>query len=88
MIETADFAFEVNVTLVLENTFQDYWGPKQGYIGPLSNRVNVRMYFYCLTIDINNFAFEAKVILGLESTLLGGCWVVWCVVGWLAFVKL
>ena len=52
-------------------------------MGPLTNRVKVRIYFYGLTIEINNFAFEVKVILGLDSTLLGG-WVG----GWLGFVKL
>ena len=51
---------------------------------PLTNRVKVRIYFCGLTIETNNFAFEVKVILGLESTLLGGGWVA----GWLGFVKL
>ena len=37
-------------------------------MGPLVNRVKVQIYFYGLTIEINNFTFEAKVILGLEST--------------------
>ena len=41
---------------------------------PLTNRVKVRIYFYGLTIEINNFAFEVKFIFGPESTLLGG-WV-------------
>ena len=45
---------------------------KTGFIGPLTNRVKVRIYFYGLTIEINNFAFEVKVIQGLESILLGG----------------
>ena len=30
--------------------------------------IKVRRYFYGLTIEANNFAFEIKVILGLEST--------------------
>jgi len=50
-----------------------------GLNGPLTNRVKVRIYFYGLTIEINKFAFDVKVILGPESTLLGG---------WLGFVKL
>ena len=44
-------------------------------MGHLSNKVKVQIYFYGLTIEINNFDFEVKVILGLESTLLGGVWV-------------
>ena len=47
---------------------------------PLINRVKVRIYFCGLTIETNNFAFDVKVILGLESTLLGGGWVG----GWVA----
>ena len=39
---------------------------------PLTNRVKVRIYVYCLTIEIKDFAFEVNAILGLESTLLGG----------------
>ena len=50
-------------------------------MGSLSNRIKVRIYFYGLTIELNNFAFEVKVILVLESTLLGG-WVGWWVGGW------
>ena len=38
-----------------------------------------QIYFYGLTIEINNFAFEVKVILGLKSTIpdgrLDGGWV-------------
>ena len=34
----------------------------------ITSRVKVWKYFYGLTIKTNNFAFEAKVILGLEST--------------------
>jgi len=35
-------------------------------MGPLTNRAKVRTYFYGLTIELNYFAFEVKVILGLE----------------------
>ena len=52
-------------------------------MGPLANKVKVRIYFYGLAIEISNFAFEVKVIVGLESTLPGGL-VGW----WLRFVKL
>ena len=51
----------------------------------MSNKVMVRRHFLGLTIETNNFAFEVKVILGLESTvnyftgLMGG---------WLGNVKL
>ena len=55
---------------------------------PLTNRVKVRIYFCGLTIETNNFAFEVKVILGLESTLLGGGWLAGWLGGWLGFVKL
>ena len=48
-------------------------------MGPLSNRVKVQIYFYGLPIEMDNFAFDVKVIQGLESTLLGG-WVG----GWVA----
>ena len=41
-------------------------------MGPLSNRVKVQIYFYGLPIEMDNFAFDVKVIQGLESTLLGG----------------
>ena len=44
-------------------------------MGPLSNRVKVQMYFYGLPIEVDNFAFDVKVIQGRESTLLGGGWV-------------
>ena len=37
---------------------------------PLTTRVKVRIYFYGLTIEINNFAFDVKVILGLENAHL------------------
>ena len=53
-------------------------------MGPLSNRVKVQMYFYGLPIEMDNFAFDVKVIQGLESTLLGGG----RVGGWLGSVKL
>ena len=46
------------------------------------NRVKVQIYFYGLTIETDNFAFDVKLIQGLESTLLGGLG------GWLGFVKL
>ena len=35
---------------------------------PKTNRGKVWKYFQGLTIETNNFAFEVKVILGLEST--------------------
>ena len=35
---------------------------------PMTNRVKVWKYVKGLTIETNNFAFEVKVILGLEST--------------------
>ena len=41
-------------------------------MAPMSNRVKVWKYFQGLTIETNNFAFEVKVILGLESTILNG----------------
>ena len=41
-------------------------------MGPLSNRVKVQIYFYDLPIEMDNFAFDVKVIQGLENTLLGG----------------
>ena len=44
-------------------------------MGPLSNRVKVQMYFYGLPIEMDNFAFDVKVIQGPESTCLGGGWV-------------
>ena len=34
----------------------------------MTNTIKVRRYFQGLAIDINNFAFEIKVILGLEVT--------------------
>ena len=34
----------------------------------MTNRVKVRRYFYGVTAETDNFAFEVKVILGLEST--------------------
>ena len=39
---------------------------------PISNRIKVGKYFWGLTIETNNFAFEAKVILGPESASLDG----------------
>ena len=41
-------------------------------MGPLSNRVKIQWYFDSLTFEINNFAFEVKVILELESTCPDG----------------
>ena len=35
---------------------------------PLTNRVRVRRDIFSLIIENNNFIFEVKVILGLEST--------------------
>ena len=34
----------------------------------MTNMVKVRRFFYGLAIEIKNFAFEIKVILGLEIT--------------------
>ena len=34
----------------------------------MTNRVKVWKYFWGLAIETNNFAFEANVISGLEST--------------------
>ena len=39
---------------------------------PIANMVKVWKYFWGLTIETNNFAFKAKVILGLESTCPDG----------------
>ena len=39
-------------------------------MAPMTNRVKVRRYILGLTIETNNFAFEVKVILGLDSTHL------------------
>ena len=38
----------------------------------MANRVKVKKYFKGLIIETNNFAFEVKVILGLESTCPDG----------------
>ena len=38
----------------------------------MTNRVKVWKYFQGLTIETNNFAFEVKLKLGLESTRLDG----------------
>ena len=53
-------------------------------MGPMTNRVKVRIYFYGLTIEINNFAFEVKVILGMESTIPDVVGLVG-LVGWMGF---
>ena len=39
---------------------------------PMANRVKVWKYFQGQTIETNNIAFEAQVILGLESTYSDG----------------
>ena len=41
---------------------------------PQTNRVKVKRYILGLTFETNNFAFEVKVLLGLQSNLLGGWW--------------
>ena len=38
----------------------------------MTNKVEVWKYFQGLIIETSNFAFEVKVILGLESTCLDG----------------
>ena len=48
----------------------------------MANRVKVKKYFLGITIETNNFAFEVKVILGLETTFLV-CRVVGWVGGWI-----
>ena len=47
-------------------------------MAPMTNRVKVRRYFWGLTIDTNNFAFEVKVDFDLNYTFPGG----WVVGGW------
>ena len=47
---------------------------------PMTNKVKVYKYFSGLFIETNNFAFEVKVIVCLESTFTGG-WV--GVAGWI-----
>ena len=37
-------------------------------MAPMTNTIKFKRYFYGLAIDINNFAFEIKAILGLEVT--------------------
>ena len=44
-------------------------------MAPKTNRVKVSKYFQGLTVETNNFAFEVKVILGLETTFLVCGWV-------------
>ena len=41
-------------------------------MAPMTNRVQVWLYILGLTIETNNFTFEVKVILGLESTIPEG----------------
>ena len=38
----------------------------------VTNRVNVLGHFYGVTTETNNFAFDVKVILGLENTCRDG----------------
>ena len=38
-------------------------------MSPMPNRVKVKRHFQGLIIETNNFAFEIKVVLGLETTL-------------------
>ena len=37
-------------------------------MAPMTNTIKFKRYFQGLAIDINNFAFEIKAILGLEVT--------------------
>ena len=39
-------------------------------MAPITNRVKVYKYFWGLLMATNNFAFEVRAILGLESTNL------------------
>ena len=57
-------------------------------MGLMTNRVKFQIYFFGQNIEINSFAFDIKVILGLESTLLGGGWVGGWGARWLGFAKL
>ena len=41
-------------------------------MAPMTNRVKVSKHFLGLSIETNNFAFEVKVILGLESSISEG----------------
>ena len=41
-------------------------------MAPMTNRVKVRRYILGLTIETNDFAFEVKVILGLEISCPDG----------------
>ena len=43
---------------------------KVGYYDPVTNRVKVKKYFLNPIIATNNFAFDVKAILDLESTHL------------------
>ena len=43
---------------------------KIGLNGPMTNRVKVSKFVWGLIIATNNFAFEIKAMLGLESTNL------------------
>ena len=50
-------------------------------MAPMTNSVKVYKCFQGLTIEINNFAFEVKVVLGLVSTIPDGRgpggWMIW-----------
>ena len=41
-------------------------------MAPMTNRDKVWQYFQGQTIETDNFAFDVKVILGLESTCADG----------------
>ena len=43
---------------------------KEGKVVSMTDRIKVWRYFQGLTIEANNFAFEVKVTLSLESNLL------------------
>ena len=52
-------------------------------MAPVSSRVKVPIFFYGLTIEINNFAFDVKVIQGLFRLLKRLCG--WMGLGWLSW---
>ena len=45
---------------------------KEGKVVSMTDRIKVWRYFQGLTIEANNFAFEVKVTLSLESTCQNG----------------
>ena len=47
-------------------------GVKWDYMAPIPNRVKVKRYSQGLAIETNNFAFEFKFTLCLESTCPDG----------------